>query len=177
MTVAGPAACNPDEGQVAIPWPSAPGGYVVGCLSTRAIRWVEEATGQSIDQVYEGLQHWVMAARRTTSVTTAATVVWAAIEAERQRRRRGHGREYTVDDVDGLVDRVGLEDVYMYATTLIALSMPMRPRSDEMEAHRAARGEPSLVDPLKAVATHAIPLDGENSSLPPTGPASETPGG
>lgn len=169
-------AVNPDEGQVAIPWPSAPGGYRVGCLSSRAIRWVEESTDLSIDQVYEGLMHYVLTKRRTTSMTTAATVVWAGVEAERRRTKTGHGREFTVDDVDDLVDREGIDRLYEYAVTLIQLSMPFRPRSDELDAHEKAAGRPSLVDPLKEMAVQAAKQGGHDSSEPPTGPASPNPG-
>lgn len=153
-------AVNPSEGQVAIP---VGGGHVVGRLAARAMRWVEEATGRSIDDIYVDFARRAALAERATRanrggdsvvgfpVTVACTVIWAAVEHE--RRHLGlPGPEWTIEDTDAVVDAVGLDDAYSYALALIQLSAPFRKRTEEMDRLACEAGEASPLDELRRVA-------------------------
>lgn len=164
---------NPHEGQVAIPYAHGDATHVVGCLGNRAMRWVEEAIGRTIDDVYfDAMRRAALAeagqpVAPTLSVTDSATVIWAAIEHHR-RRSKAPGPEFTIDDADEIVEQVGIDDASGYATTLIQLSRGYAARLKRLEEAAAAEGQPSPADPLRAAAAGT----GIGSSLPPPVPAS-----
>lgn len=159
-----PAPVNPDEGQVAIPFAKAATGRVIGRLSSRALRWIEEAAGKPLDQIYEEYARRLTRGSQYLPVGTAAVVIWAGIENER-RSTGGPGPEWTIDDADEIIDQVGLDDAYGYALGLISLSLPFKQRMTEIDAFHAKKGLPSPVDPLRAVARGTGP--------PSSPPASE----
>lgn len=157
---------NPNEGQVAIPYAKAPGGHVIGRLTTRAIRWIEETTGEPLDQIYESFARRAMRGATYLPVGVASAVIWAGIENER-RQLGGPLPEYTIDDADDIVDQVGLDDAYAYALALISLSLPFKSRLDKMSEYHAEKGLEDPAVPLKAVAAGI----GESSPPPPSSPA------
>lgn len=158
------APANPDEGEVAIPWPSAPGGVIVGVLGARAIRWVEESLGEGLDHIWMRFNRSLEAGSAAgLRLAEASTIIWAAIE--HQRRRTGQpATEYTIDDVDDLVDRVGRDDVYSYAYNLMLWSTSGRARREAIEAEAAAAGQADALGELKALASGI----GLGTSAPPS---------
>lgn len=163
-------AVNPNEGQVAIPYAKAPGGHAVGRLTTRAIRWIEETTGEPLDQIYEAFARRAIRGSNYLPVSVASAVIWAGIENE--RRNLGNPLpEYTIDDADEIVDQVGLDDSYAYALALIQLSLPFKARTKATQDYHREHGLPDPMDPLKAVAAGT----GMPSSPPDSKPDSPTP--
>jgi hypothetical protein len=177
MAGAAPVAVNPHEGQVAIPYRHGEATHVVGCLAARAIRWAEEALGQSLDDVYMAYMRRAYAAASaaeegidaasvalpTVPMSTSATLVWAGIEHHR-RITGGPGPEYTIDDVDAITEQIGADDLAHYALILLQLSLPLRKRLDNIDAAARAAGG-AVKDPLMAAARGT-----GTSTLPPPSP-------
>lgn len=161
-----PRAVNPDEGQVAIPWAAAADGYAVGRLGARAMRWVEESLGESIDDVYRRIAEFVHSTGDLSMpVRVAAVILWAGLEHE--RRATGgdaHHGAYTLDDVDDIIEAEGIDDAFGYALALIQLSSVFRKRSEQLDAHAKAHGVASPMDPLKAAAIEAAVTAGNGTS-------------
>lgn len=149
MTV---APANPDEGEVAIPWTRQPGGYVVGVLGARAIRWVEETTGRGLDQIWVGFSRSFEAGSPAgLRIGDAAAIVWAAIEHHR-RRSGAPGPEFTIDDADEICDEVGRQDFYAIAYNLMLWSTSGRSYRDEITKAAEAAGQSDALGELKALA-------------------------
>lgn len=167
-------AVNPHEGQVAIPYAKADGGVVVGRLGARAMRWVEEATGQTLDEIYADVIRRVEAQASGAAtvggfpVAVVVTLLWAAIEHER-RLSGGPGPGFTIDDGDAIVEEIGLDSSYNYAITLIQLSTPFKKRAEALEEAAATAGIANPLDPLRAAASAALGT-GTPTSPPPTAP-------
>jgi len=165
-------AVNPLEGQVKIPLGDT---YVVGRLASRAMRWVEESTGKSIDDIYANFVRRAQLAEKGGGVipgfpvAVAATVLWAAVEHE--RRHQGlPGPEWTIDDADVVIDTVGLDDAYNLCVLLIQLSAPFKKRSEEIERAAEEAGEESPLAEARRVAAGI----GTPTSPAPSGQESAT---
>ncbi len=165
---------NPDQGEVAIPWsrqhdPRVASTHVVGVLGARAIRWVEEATGRGIDQIFVGFTRSMEAESFAgVSLREAAAIVWAAIEHHR-RKRGAPGPEFTIDDADEICDEIGRQNFYAVAWHLMFWSVSSRQQRDRMEAEAREMGEADPLGELRAVAatgtgTPTSPQDSEQVS-------------
>lgn len=167
------APANPDQGEVAIPWsrqhnPQQPTSHVVGVLGARAVRWVEEATGRTIDQIWLGFSR-SMEAESFAGIryTDAAAIVWASIEHHR-RRSGAPGPEFALDDADEICDELGRDDFYAVAWNLMYWSLSGAKRREQIEAEARAAGKEEELGELKAVAagtgTATSPPDSEQDS-------------
>lgn len=175
------ATVNPLEGQVAVPYQRAASGWVVGCLTARAMTWVEQAVGRGLVDIWFEVQRRAHAAQHTPDgelpkeapsmpVGHTAAILWAAIEAH--RRRAGlPGPEYTVEDAEEIIDQVGLDDAAGYAVALITLSLPFRPQREQAQADAAKAGLPDPFAEVVAAAIAATAGNGSAGSTPPAPPA------
>src|SRR5690606_21523813 len=143
-------AVNPLEGEVAIATPD--GGVVVGRLSNRAIRWVEETLGKSFDELSDAVSLAALGKAQGLSVRETTVVIWAAVEDHR-RRSGASGPEVTIDDVDEIVEALGIDLAYQRAAVLMMLAC--QSRLEPIRARAKAAGEPDPVDPLLAAARAA----------------------
>lgn len=184
MTTERPSAVavNTHEGQVAIPLA---GSHVVGRLGARAMRWVEEVTGRTIDEIYTDFARRAARAMRAQGtaqvaptsasfpVNVAVTVIWAAVEHE--RRLQGlPGPEFTLDEADQVVEEHGLDDTYSIALALIQLSTPFRKRTEEIDRAAQEAGHESPLAELRRVAAGGTgPGTGTPTSAPASPPGSE----
>lgn len=174
------AAVNPLEGQVAIPYARAQSGWVVGCLTARAMTWVEQTLGESLVDIWWEVQRRVAAAQAVADgemparapqmhVRQISAILWAAIEAH--RRRAGlPGPEYTREDADEIIDQVGLDDAAGYAAALISLSLPFRPQREAVQTEARKAGDPDPFAELLRMAAAAADGTGSSGSTLPAPP-------
>lgn len=157
---------NPLEGEVAIPVRREASGWAVGCLTARAMAWVEQTVGKAVPDIYAELQRRVAALQAaaadgspppvgsTLPVGEMAALLWAALEAGRRRANRP-GPEFTIDDAYEVLDDVGLDDAAGYCVSLLSLSLAFRPQREAVQRAAEEAGEPDPFVEVIAAATAA----------------------